>query len=112
MPVVADKSLELKGKVGHGSFVINLEAISILTMNKASADEICAFMVLSCFTDKNYGKYHSTAGYSSIVNRLGVSARKAKDLILRLSSMELNGSRLLSRADSVHDVVSSVDQYD
>lgn len=84
----------------HGSFIVNLTAVKILFEANATAIQICAFLTLSCFTGKEYGKYNSTASYNALVNRLGIGINKAKQLILDLYQMEYMGNKLIEFHES------------
>lgn len=74
-------------------FFIQRAAIDTLLLNKATAIEICAYLIISKYTDRH--GYESGVGYKTIKERLGVSQRKVGEAIRRLLSMECKGQRLL-----------------
>lgn len=74
-------------------FFIQRAAIDVLLLNKATALEICTYLVISKYTDR-YG-YYSGVGYRTIKERLGVGQKKVDIAIERLRNMEYEGQRLL-----------------
>jgi len=75
------------------AFFIQRAAIDVLLLNHASALEICTYLVISKYSDKN--GYYSGVGFKTIKERLGVGQKKAEAAITRLKSMEYAGQRLL-----------------
>lgn len=78
-------------------FFIQKAAIDILLLNGASAIEICAYLVICKYTDKN--GFFSGVGYQTIKERLGIGQRKAQEAMHRLTQMKLDGHRLLYHVD-------------
>lgn len=78
-------------------FFIQKAAIDILLLHKATAIEICAYLVICKYTDK-YG-FLSGVGYQTIKERLGIGQRKAEEAIHRLTQMKWKGHRLLYHVD-------------
>lgn len=75
-------------------------------LNKATAIEICAYLVICKYTDR-YG-YDSGVGYKTLKERLGVGQRKISEAIRRLKSMEFAGQKLLySRGDWLYQKTGS-----
>lgn len=80
------KKTTQNSKNGAGSFWISKAAIDVLINKKASAEEICTYLILSRFVDKKAakeGEYYwsakfSTAGLKSMYTYAGLTAQKAK----------------------------------
>lgn len=84
-------------KVGN-VFFIQRAAIDVLLLNKATAIDICTYLIISKYTDRH--GYESGVGYKTIKERLGVGQKKAREAIKRLLLMEISGQKLLhSRSD-------------
>lgn len=111
--VVVTKAISKeKNKAIHGAFIVNLSAVLILLENKATAMQICALLTLACFTKQNHGKYHSTASYNALMNRLGIGKSKAIGLIDDLNKLEYKGIRLLELPETEYELREEVNYDD
>jgi hypothetical protein len=88
-------------KSSHGVFVVNYDAIRILLKFKASALEICAFLILACFT-KPDSFYTSTASSNALAKRLGLGRNKASELLNALGRYEFNGTKLIDQPECAY----------
>ncbi|MBL0226092.1 MAG: hypothetical protein IPQ16_11130 [Geobacteraceae bacterium] len=78
-------------------FFIQRSAIDCLLHNKATAIDICIYLVICKYTDRN--GYLSGVGSKAIKERLGIGQKKVDDSIHRLTLMEFTGQRLLYQLD-------------
>jgi len=87
---------QFKGHKNTGSFWIVKTAMEILIKNKATAMQICAYLVLARFTDAE-GKF-STSGLKAIKKAIGISDAAARKAIDELKKMTVPcGTRSKSR---------------
>lgn len=71
---------------GKGSFWVARQAIDILLANKATAMDICAYLVMAKHTDQS-GQF-STSGLQAIYRAVGVGHAIAERAVQRLSQMQ------------------------
>jgi hypothetical protein len=74
-------------------FFIQRAAIDVLLLNKATAIDICTYLVIAKYTDRN--GYFSGVGFMTLKERLGVGQKKISESIMRLTTIEFSGQRLL-----------------
>jgi hypothetical protein len=86
-----DSEAKLIPAKGKGSFWISKMAISVLLTEKATATEICAFLVLSRYTDES-GCF-CTAGTQAIFRAIGVGHVVVGKALERLQRYRLGASR-------------------
>lgn len=73
-----------------GSFWITRQAIEALLANKATATQICAYLILARFTDES-GQF-STAGMQAVYKGIGIGQDVAKRAVEALCKMRMPGT--------------------
>jgi len=79
------------------AFFIQRAAIDVLLLNKATAIDICVYLVISKYSDRH--GYYSGVGYKTIKERLGIGQKKVDESIKHLYSMKFEGQKLLYSMD-------------
>ena len=74
------------GRGSGGSFWITRQAIDVLLNHKATATQICAYLILARFTDET-GQF-STAGMQAIYKGIGIGQDGAKLAVAELCKMQ------------------------
>jgi hypothetical protein len=105
---MADLDTEEAGGKGPRSFCIPRAALEALIEAQASVDEICAYLVLACFTEAT-GQF-STASISAINRRTGANKTKGGKIeraIARLKTIRAKRKQLVpnGRSGKAHQMV-------
>jgi hypothetical protein len=81
--------------------IISHESIEILLKNKASATQICAYIVIA--SRRDFGTSNVRCGYDAISKCVGIGFEKAKKVVDELLTYQLKGSFLLGEAPTRYE---------
>ncbi len=110
---MSPESKNNKTKKGPGSFWISNTAIDLLIQNKATAEQICTYLILSRHVDNKAtsvkGPFHlvklSTAGIKSLYNYAGLTPSKSEQALKKLTCPENEGGlQLILTPDAYNNI--------